>query len=650
MVEQTGYPPEVVRLDADLEADLGIDSIKKAQLFGELREQFELRPTGQIKLADFTTLRRISEFLEASSSPPNVEQSAIEVVARLAPEQAAAPGAPATVLPDRLGAQLVEFVVEQTGYPPEVVRFEADLEADLGIDSIKKAQLFGELREQYALTPRPGLKLGDFPTLGHILAYLKSQLAERNALTASAEFTSPKPGADQGAANGIANGAMNGNANRAVHRAPPSPVVHVPPRVNQALSEELRPLMGKRVLELSGSPYEMGRQHGIAMSGDMRRLFRRIVEASSPWRPGFELPNLETAAHYLGPAEIEELQGIADGARVDLANVLAHNLSLAPDYAAGCTQFAISAAENHGELLHGVNEDAPLALRAPLALTRVVQSRRPRGAMAYVTFSIAGQFGGFNGMNSSGLAVSSTLLLDRPAPELPAVGLVHAAVVKSVLESATDIESAISLVRGCRRLGAWSMCLSHHANDRICYLEYDRDQVWVNDNARRVFSTNHSLLGQRTTTPPEHSAHRLARLEALLGSTPVTLEAARSALRDRHDGGRGRVTPHATMNTVCRVDNQVSIVMRPAAGEIWATAGASAGGAADHFFLAPFPGEMQTAAPSPANISPILEGVPNAPPSPATPNPRAEASGAASLAIASRVYPAHGRQTARPAS
>ncbi len=47
VVEQTGYPPEVVELDADLEADLGIDSIKKAQMFGELREYFDVTPDGQ---------------------------------------------------------------------------------------------------------------------------------------------------------------------------------------------------------------------------------------------------------------------------------------------------------------------------------------------------------------------------------------------------------------------------------------------------------------------------------------------------------------------------------------------------------------------------------------------------------------------------
>ncbi len=46
---------------------------------------------------------------------------------------------------------VIDFVVEQTGYPAEIVELDADLEADLGIDSIKKAQLLGELRETFAL-------------------------------------------------------------------------------------------------------------------------------------------------------------------------------------------------------------------------------------------------------------------------------------------------------------------------------------------------------------------------------------------------------------------------------------------------------------------------------------------------------------------
>ena len=53
----------MVELDADLEADLGIDSIKKAQLFGELSEYFEVQVTEDLSLDDFPTLRHVMAFL-----------------------------------------------------------------------------------------------------------------------------------------------------------------------------------------------------------------------------------------------------------------------------------------------------------------------------------------------------------------------------------------------------------------------------------------------------------------------------------------------------------------------------------------------------------------------------------------------------------
>ena len=43
------------------------------------------------------------------------------------------------------------------------------------------------------------------------------------------------------------------------------------------------------------------------------------------------------------------------------------------------------------------------------------------------------------------------------------------------------------------------------------------------------------------------------------------------------------------MNTICRVDNQVSIVMRPAANEVWVTPGPAAGERADQFFAVAVP-------------------------------------------------------------
>ncbi len=212
VVEQTGYPPEVVELDADLEADLGIDSIKKAQMFGELQEYFDVTPTDDLTLDDFPTLRHIVEFLAkvpakgtaatAAAAAPAQPSAPAATAPAPAPAPVASPSQPApspaatapTVGVDtgQLEQFLVNFVVEQTGYPPEVVELDADLEADLGIDSIKKAQMFGELQEYFDVTPTDDLTLDDFPTLRHIVEFL-AKVPAKGAAPAAASTTAPAP-------------------------------------------------------------------------------------------------------------------------------------------------------------------------------------------------------------------------------------------------------------------------------------------------------------------------------------------------------------------------------------------------------------------------------------------------------------------------
>jgi acyl carrier protein len=91
----------------------------------------------------------------------------------------AAACAPAPVAPPptvRVGGEieafLIDFVVEQTGYPREIVELDADLEADLGIDSIRKAQLFGEIGQKYSLKADGGVSLDEFHTLRDLLDYM----------------------------------------------------------------------------------------------------------------------------------------------------------------------------------------------------------------------------------------------------------------------------------------------------------------------------------------------------------------------------------------------------------------------------------------------------------------------------------------------
>ena len=40
VAEQTGYPEDMLDLDLDLEADLGVDTVKQAELFATVREAY----------------------------------------------------------------------------------------------------------------------------------------------------------------------------------------------------------------------------------------------------------------------------------------------------------------------------------------------------------------------------------------------------------------------------------------------------------------------------------------------------------------------------------------------------------------------------------------------------------------------------------
>ncbi len=202
VVEQTGYPAEMVELDADLEADLGIDSIKKAQLVAELAEKFQILPlatNGTSSLDDFRTLRDILGFLSAvlhgnaKSSEPLPRAVAHATTHRLSP---AVPPRSFAVDRGQLERQLIHFVVENTGYPEELVELDADLEADLGIDSIKKAQIVAELAEQFEVSQilaRSGsdLDLDNFRSLRQIADFLSGATGQRSDDSVSGRINEP---------------------------------------------------------------------------------------------------------------------------------------------------------------------------------------------------------------------------------------------------------------------------------------------------------------------------------------------------------------------------------------------------------------------------------------------------------------------------
>jgi acyl transferase domain-containing protein/acyl carrier protein len=220
--DKTGYPVEMLDLSMDIEADLGIDSIKRVEILGELLELYpDLPKPNPEELGQLRTLGQIAEYIKTlvldllsqkvevseattfpvqmlvavphqdvadepqileshpnvadtenliSSGEDDVKQSTGDQITQIVEK------APAIRIPADLSNILLTIVSDKTGYPAEMLELSMDIEADLGIDSIKRVEILGGLLELYPDLPRPNPEeLAELRTLGQIVEYMQHQ-------------------------------------------------------------------------------------------------------------------------------------------------------------------------------------------------------------------------------------------------------------------------------------------------------------------------------------------------------------------------------------------------------------------------------------------------------------------------------------------
>ncbi len=189
IAEKTGYPVDMLELDLDLEADLGIDTVKQAEVFAAIREQYGIPLDGNRKLRDYPTLAHVIGFVrekrpDLASAP---ESPAPPKPAAPASQPLPAPPQPMAAAPKSdVKDQVLALVAEKTGYPADMLDLDLDLEADLGIDTVKQAEIFAAIREQYGIPRDASRKLREYPTLAHVIRFVQEK---RTDAVAEAEPT-----------------------------------------------------------------------------------------------------------------------------------------------------------------------------------------------------------------------------------------------------------------------------------------------------------------------------------------------------------------------------------------------------------------------------------------------------------------------------
>jgi len=178
VAEKTGYPAEMLELNMDLEADLGIDSIKRVEILGALEDRYPTLPPADTEtLGQTRSLQEILDYLDteagslksatipAPNSPPAPVVSTADNLQL--PADSAASDHPSS---NTLRHALLGIVAEKTGYPSEMLEMDMDMEADLGIDSIKRVEILGAMEEQFPEIPSLDTDiLAGLRTLGQIV-------------------------------------------------------------------------------------------------------------------------------------------------------------------------------------------------------------------------------------------------------------------------------------------------------------------------------------------------------------------------------------------------------------------------------------------------------------------------------------------------
>jgi len=177
--EKTGYPREMLEPGMALDADLGIDSIKRVEILSAMQERVPQLPTlAAEELGAIQTLADIVRLLGAKGGTTLVEAVSV------------APGG-------LVEPMLLEIVAEKTGYPQEMLGLDMALDADLGIDSIKRVEILSALQERVPGLPALGAdELGAIHTLRDIVARLASAIPAAMAAPVPSRTAAPAAGSN----------------------------------------------------------------------------------------------------------------------------------------------------------------------------------------------------------------------------------------------------------------------------------------------------------------------------------------------------------------------------------------------------------------------------------------------------------------------
>ena len=358
-----------------------------------------------------------------------------------------------------------------------------------------------------------------------------------------------------------------------------------------------------RTLELTGSPYEMGWQHGAAHAEAIHHFSdERVRLSGAPKWTGCSLDSARVLAlaeaclpahHAYSPALMAELQGMADASGESLPRLIVNNgftdfidtvyalgeREQQPEYEAhNCTAFLVgTAAAEQGQAMYGQTWDMHASATPYVLLLHGCPDDGP----AFLTLSVAGCVG-MMGMNEAGICIGVNNLMGGDGQ----IGVTWPFVIRRALAQ-TTLAAALACVTDAPLAGAHN------------YLLLDREGRGFNIEA---MSTRHEITPLNGSALV-HTNHCLLPYTATCEREPLSLASSEARLRVAEEWLTQRpprtaaITPETLMaltrdDAICQrpqppldVESCGAVIMRPAAGEFWACWGPPADGEYERFVI-----------------------------------------------------------------
>lgn len=186
--EVTKYPMDMLDLDLEMEADLGIDTVKQATIVSYLTEKY---PGPDEDLPQISSLPKIRDLVDLVRQ--SISRNRPQLVSEKNPKKVQPH--PHLLNLDADGgveAVVIKIIAEITKYPPEMLEYDMEMEADLGIDTVKQATIFSILGDRFGMENEQSINISEYQTIGAVINFIKNRSVQNNPSTKTTPPETPE--------------------------------------------------------------------------------------------------------------------------------------------------------------------------------------------------------------------------------------------------------------------------------------------------------------------------------------------------------------------------------------------------------------------------------------------------------------------------